>query len=444
MLILKHKMPLRKLQEESTRLHQEQRDIYGYRSSPIGETGDMLASIKGYKNGVIVLDGDKYRRETGSDRIAMQMDVARAFHSIESGLASPKGLNTKPINPANSTASDNTAEAILENPAEPISSKNTYRIGNNITKETKMLFINDGTPGGTSAVGQTIQSDVRGTLIGERNFMTGESSIRAMYPNGQVFNEIRFTPMETIKQIGNGSTPLIETPKYPVVPYNPNVAALSTTNYFNATLNQSATLTPKYPITVYNPGFAAVQESDYLNAVRVINKDGSSNIPKGTGLATIDNRPYIKDGKPNGRPSYRKEFEYDLYTDYLQRNNITKPADAIVRDEITGEVINWLPGQPRKGVVDFGHSQKSKYSNIFQNYLNERMTPKEFRDWYNDPKNYRFETPNTNRSHAYENIATPLLPQFNSPAIPILEYKLDYINNIQNIIQKQQMKIPIK
>ena len=80
------------------------------------------------------------------------------------------------------------------------------------------------------------------------------------------------------------------------------------------------------------------------------------------------------------------------------------------------------------------------------------MTLKEFRDWYNNPQNYRFETPHTNRSHAYENITTPLLPQFNSPVIPLLEYKTvplleykpDYINNIQNIIQKQQMKIPTK
>ena len=253
-------------------------------------------------------------------------------------------------------------------------------------------------------------------------------------------------------QVSNITKSLFQPPKYPVIVYNPNAVALSTTNYFNSTLGQSPILTPKYPITIYNPGFAAVQKSDYLNAVRVINKDGSSNIPKGTGLATIDNRPYIKDGKPKGRPSYRQEFEYDLYTDYLQRNNITKPADAIVRDEITKEVINWLPGQPRKDVVDFGHSPKSKYSNIFQNYLNEKMTPKEFRDWYNNPQNYRFETPHTNRSHVYENTTTPLLPQLNSPAIPLLEYKTvplleykpDYINNIQNIIQKQQMKIPIK
>ena len=56
------------------------------------------------------------------------------------------------------------------------------------------------------------------------------------------------------------------------------------------------------------------------------------------------------------------------------------------------------------------------------------------------------------RSHLYENTTIPLLPQFNSPAISLLEYKTvslleykpDYINNIQNIIQKQQMKIPAK
>lgn len=58
----------------------------------------------------------------------------------------------------------------------------------------------------------------------------------------------------------------------------------------------------------------------------------------------------------------------------------------------------------------------------------------------------------SSRSHAYENTTTLLLPQFNSPAIPLLEYKTvplleykpDYINNIENIIQKQEMKIPTK
>lgn len=112
-----------------------------------------------------------------------------------------------------------------------------------------------------------------------------------------------------------------------------------------------------------------------------------------------------------------------------------------------------MPGQPRKDVVDFGHLPKSKYSDIFyKEYLTEKLTPNELRDSYNNPKNYRFETPRTNRSHQYENITTPLLPQFNSPliplfeyrAVPLLEYKPDYINNIENIIQNQQIKIPTK
>jgi hypothetical protein len=46
--------------------------------------------------------------------------------------------------------------------------------------------------------------------------------------------------------------------------------------------------------------------SNYIN--RIINKDGTSNIPKGTGYTTIDNRPYIENGKPKGRPSFRKDF----------------------------------------------------------------------------------------------------------------------------------------
>ena len=152
-----------------------------------------------------------------------------------------------------------------------------------------------------------------------------------------------------------------------------------------------------------------------------------------------DNRPYIQDGKPKGRPSYRQEFPYDLYVSYIKGNNITRPADAIIRDEITKEVINWLPGQPRKGVVDFGHLPKQKYSKVFnEKYLTEIWTPKELRDWYNNPKNYRFETPYTNRSHQYENITTSLVPQFNLSEGLLLEYKPGYIGSYENIFKKQQ------
>ena len=225
------------------------------------------------------------------------------------------------------------------------------------------------------------------------------------------------------------------TKSYPITVYNTRVTALSTVNYFNPLSNvqRIGYVSSGKEVVPYTP--------NYYSPFRVINKDGSSNLPRGYGYLVEDNRPYIQDGKPKGRPSYRQEFPYDLYVSYLQRYNITKPADAIIRDEVTGEVINWLPGQPRKGVVDFGHLSKENYLKVFnEQYLTEIWTPKAFRDWYNDSKNYRFETPHTNRSHQYENVTTPLVPQFNSSEAQLLEYKPAYIDgiNYENIFKKQQ------
>ena len=64
-------------------------------------------------------------------------------------------------------------------------------------------------------------------------------------------------------------------------------------------------LDTKKELTVYNPDFANVQKGDYLNTVRIVNKDGSSNIPKGQGIFKVDNRPYLS----GSRPSFRKDFE---------------------------------------------------------------------------------------------------------------------------------------
>ena len=68
----------------------------------------------------------------------------------------------------------------------------------------------------------------------------------------------------------------------------------------------------------------------------------------------------------------------------------------------TDIVIEWKPGQPRKGVWDMGHLPEHKYSEMHKRYLDGELTPKEFRDWYNDPEHYRPELPNTNRSHKIE------------------------------------------
>ena len=106
----------------------------------------------------------------------------------------------------------------------------------------------------------------------------------------------------------------------------------------------------------------------------------------------IDNRPYLN---PNSRPSFRKGVVEKVFESARQK-------DGYVRDSYTKEIIYWKPGQPRKGVWDMGHVSEQKYADIHKLYIEGKMTPKEFRDWYNDPTNYRPELPHTNRSHILE------------------------------------------
>nr|WP_307353002.1 GH-E family nuclease [Paenibacillus polymyxa] len=46
-----------------------------------------------------------------------------------------------------------------------------------------------------------------------------------------------------------------------------------------------------------------------------------------------------------------------------------------------------------KGVWDMGHVPGEKYPAMHKRYLDGELTPKEFRDWYNDPQNYVPELP---------------------------------------------------
>ena len=103
-----------------------------------------------------------------------------------------------------------------------------------------------------------------------------------------------------------------------------------------------------------------------------------------------DTKPYT-----NSRPSFRKGVVEEVWEN-------AKGPDGLVRDPNTGEVINWTPGESRKGVWDMGHLPEAKYSEMHEAQMNGELTTKEFVDWYNDPANYRPELPSNNRSHKYE------------------------------------------
>lgn len=134
-------------------------------------------------------------------------------------------------------------------------------------------------------------------------------------------------------------------------------------------------------------------KSTTTGATKIIHKDGQVEIiGEGDIVNIIDNRPYLN---PKSRPSHRTGVAEQVFED-------ARGVDGFVRDPLTDEIIHWEPGQPRKGVWDMGHIPEEQYAVVHKRYLEGKMTPAEFRDWYNNPKNYRPELPSTNRSHQLE------------------------------------------
>ncbi len=104
-----------------------------------------------------------------------------------------------------------------------------------------------------------------------------------------------------------------------------------------------------------------------------------------------DPRPYLN---PKNRPSFRKGIVDKVRDEFTD-------ADGVLHDW-RGKPVDWQPGQPRAGIWDMGHKPGHKYSDVWRSYVNGEMTPKEFLDWYNEPKNYRVEFSSRNRAHIDE------------------------------------------
>ncbi len=104
-----------------------------------------------------------------------------------------------------------------------------------------------------------------------------------------------------------------------------------------------------------------------------------------------DPRPYLN---PKNRPSFRKGIVDKVRDEFTD-------ADGVLHDW-RGKPVDWQPGQPRAGIWDMGHKPGHKYSDVWRSYVNGEMTPKEFLDWHNEPKNYRVEFSSRNRAHIDE------------------------------------------
>lgn len=114
----------------------------------------------------------------------------------------------------------------------------------------------------------------------------------------------------------------------------------------------------------------------------------------------MEDGPYIKNGKPNGRPGptgkKKLEFEQAVYDRQVG-------PDGVLRDPNPPyEVIDWKPGEPRKGVVDFGHTKGNTYDAMFKKYKNREITLEELKEFQSNPDNFRIEIPKKNRGHKFE------------------------------------------
>ncbi len=111
--------------------------------------------------------------------------------------------------------------------------------------------------------------------------------------------------------------------------------------------------------------------------------------------------PYIKDGKPNGRPKPTGE-EYEDFLQKIYEEQVKNSPDGLLHDPNTGEIIDWKPGDSLDGVVDVGHKTGKEYRYDFERYKNREITLEELKEIQKDPSNFQLETPSSNRQHTYE------------------------------------------
>lgn len=109
------------------------------------------------------------------------------------------------------------------------------------------------------------------------------------------------------------------------------------------------------------------------------------------------NKPYL-DGT---RPSFRKGVVQQVWDEAVRQSQLRGDGGRVF-DPNTGDEIFWTPGQTRVGSWDMGHIAGQKYDDMLQEYKAGNLTPAEFRDWYNDPRNYLPETPGSNRSRKFD------------------------------------------
>ena len=183
----------------------------------------------------------------------------------------------------------------------------------------RTVFINDGTPQGTAKAIQTVSGNTEITELKTYIPQTGETIIRTrINATGDIFENVLYNTGSSISGAAQKPLAQIENSVYNTFGdiSKPVVTGKVSSNNLLAEYSVKANNIP----ALYNPNYVTFQKGDYLNSIRVVNRDGSSNIPKGQGYINIDNRPYLN----GSRPSFRKDFAQNLYDYYKKINKIIR------------------------------------------------------------------------------------------------------------------------
>lgn len=101
------------------------------------------------------------------------------------------------------------------------------------------------------------------------------------------------------------------------------------------------------------------------------------------------NKPYAK-----SRPTYGKDQVEQVWESNKKKN-------GTVVDPNTGEVLTWDKSvKPR--LWDMGHKKGHEYKKLHKDYMDGKISKEKFLEEYRNPKNYRPESRNANRSRKYE------------------------------------------
>ena len=79
-----------------------------------------------------------------------------------------------------------------------------------------------------------------------------------------------------------------------------------------------------------------------------------------------------------------------------------KNGKGEVKDPNTGELLHWDKSKSRNGQWEKGHTKINKYSQKHKDYMDGKIIKDEFLEWYQNPRNYRPESPSANRGHKFE------------------------------------------